>query len=72
MFANAVLSRQLARTSTLGINELEVMSFSIELKDGQVMLGHEPKKGDEPALGKKYGDGRFENAKKAVDEALSN
>ncbi|KAK5123903.1 hypothetical protein LTR85_002099 [Meristemomyces frigidus] len=54
------------------LEELDVMHFKLKVKDGQAMVGDKPKKGNEPALRKKYGEEQYEQAKKAFEEALSN
>jgi len=52
--------------------EVKVMSFNLKLKDGQAMVGDKPKRGNEVALKKKFGDEQYDMAKKAFEEALSN
>ncbi|KAK5675815.1 hypothetical protein LTS10_011546 [Elasticomyces elasticus] len=53
------------------LDEVDLMSFHLKLKDGQAMVGDKPKKGNETALQKKYGDEQYEKAKQAMQEALS-
>ena len=53
------------------LDEVDVMGFHLKLKDGQAMVGEKPKKGNEAALRKKYGDEQYENAESTMQEALS-
>ena len=54
-----------------GLDELEVMSFHLRLKDGEAMVGDKPKKAGEEALRKKFGgDGKYERVRGAFEEAL--
>ena len=53
------------------LEELEVMGFNLKLKDGTAMFGDKPKKANEVALKKKFGDEQYERAKAAFQDALS-
>lgn len=54
-----------------GLEELEVMSFHLRLKDGQAMVSDKPKKAREEALRKKFGgEQNYESARRAFEEAL--
>ena len=48
------------------------MSFNLKLKDGQAMVGDKPKKGNEVALQKKFGNEQYGMTKKSFEEALGN
>ncbi|KAK4542061.1 hypothetical protein LTR36_007092 [Oleoguttula mirabilis] len=52
------------------LDEVEVMHFKLTVKDGQALVGNKPKKGNEAALRKKYGDEQYAQAKAAFEEAL--
>lgn len=53
------------------LDELEVMSFHLRLKDGQAMVGDKPKKAGEEALRKKYGGSeQYIKVRQAFEEAL--
>lgn len=53
------------------LDEVEVMSFNLRLKDGLAMVGDKPKKPNEEALRKKYGGAeQYDKVKKAFEEAL--
>jgi hypothetical protein len=54
-----------------GLDEIEVMSFHLKLKDGQAMVGDKPKKAGEEALIKKYGGNeQYKKAKSTFQDAL--
>ncbi|KAK5689915.1 hypothetical protein LTR97_012675 [Elasticomyces elasticus] len=53
------------------LDEVDLISFHLKLKDGQAMVGDKPKKGNEIALRKKYSDEQYEKAKQAMQEALN-
>lgn len=58
------------RSENDGFDELEVMGFHLKLKDGQALVGDKPKKANESALMKKFGEEAYERAKTAFQEAL--
>ncbi|USW58061.1 hypothetical protein Slin15195_G113800 [Septoria linicola] len=63
--------QQKRREQESELEELDVMSFHLKLKDGEVMVGDKPKKGNEEALSKKYGGEEvYENVKKTMMDAL--
>lgn len=54
-----------------GLEELEVMSFHLRIKDGQAMVGDKPKKAGEEALRKKFGgEEQYEKVRKAFEGPL--
>ncbi|KAK5739427.1 hypothetical protein LTR17_005332 [Elasticomyces elasticus] len=53
------------------LDEVDLMSFHLKLKDGQAMVGDKPKKGNETALRKKYGDEQYDKAKQAMQEGVN-
>ncbi|KAK4897554.1 hypothetical protein LTR27_004698 [Elasticomyces elasticus] len=53
------------------LDEVDLMSFHLKLKDGQAMIGEKPKKGNETALRKKYGDEQYDKAKQAMQEGVN-
>lgn len=53
------------------LDEIEVMSFKLNLKDGQATVGGKPKKAGEEALIKKYGGSEpYEKVKKTFQNCL--
>jgi hypothetical protein len=52
------------------LEELEVMGFHLKLTDGQAVVGDKPKKANESALVKKFGEEAYERVKSAFQEAL--
>lgn len=52
------------------LDELEVMGFHLKLKEGQALVGDKPKKANEAALVKKFGEEAYEKTKHAFEEAL--
>lgn len=53
-----------------GLEELEVMSFKLNVQNGQAMVGGKPKKANEETLKKKYGPEQYDKVKSAFQEAL--
>lgn len=53
------------------LDDIEVMGFHLMLKDGQAMVGEKPRKGDEAALKKKFGEHEYGMVKKAFEDALA-
>jgi hypothetical protein len=51
-------------------DELEVMGFHLKMADGQALVGDEPKKANESALMKKFGEEAYERVKSAFTETL--
>jgi hypothetical protein len=52
------------------LDELEVMGFHLGLTDGQALVGDKPKKANESALMKKFGEEAYGRVKSAFQEAL--
>ncbi|GIZ49293.1 hypothetical protein CKM354_001232500 [Cercospora kikuchii] len=53
------------------LEEVDVMSFHLKLKDGLAVVGDQPKKAKEDTLKKKYGgDENYDKVRKAMLEAL--
>jgi hypothetical protein len=52
------------------LDELEVMGFHLKLTDGQALVGDKPKKANESALVKKFGEEAYERVKAAFTETL--
>lgn len=52
------------------LDELEVMGFHLKLKEGQALVGDKPKKANENALVKKFGEEAYEKTKNAFQDAL--
>jgi hypothetical protein len=52
------------------LDELEVMSFRLKLKDGHVLVGDTPKKANEQTLIKKFGEAAYEQVKKTFRDSL--
>jgi hypothetical protein len=52
------------------LDELEVMGFHLKLKDGHVLVGDKPKKANEQALVKKFGETAYKEAKKTFQDSL--
>lgn len=62
--------KQQEKAAKGGLDEIEVMSFKFSVKDGQAVVSGKPKKGNEAALKKKFGDEEFERVKNVMEEAL--
>lgn len=58
------------RSESDELDELEVMGFHLKLEEGQALVGDKPKKTNEPALIKKFGEEAYEKAKNAFEKAL--
>lgn len=52
------------------LEELEVMSFHLKLKDGHVLVGDKPKKANEQTLIKKFGEAAYERVKETFQDSL--
>ena len=52
------------------LEEVEVMGFHVKLKDGQAMVGDKPKKANEEALKKKYGESAYERVRSTFAASL--
>ena len=52
------------------LDELDVMSFHLKLKDGHVLVGDKPKKANEQTLIKKFGEEAYEQAKETFRDSL--
>jgi len=52
------------------LDELEVMGFHLKLKDGYALVRDKPKKPNEAALEKKFGEAAYKQAKEAFQDAL--
>jgi hypothetical protein len=52
------------------LEELEVMGFHLKLKDGHILVGDKPKKANEPALVKKFGEAAYKQAKETFQGSL--
>lgn len=62
--------REKRREEQAELNEVEVTGFHLKLKDGTAMVGDNPKKGNEEALKKKYGDRQYHMVKATFEESL--
>jgi hypothetical protein len=52
------------------LDELEVMGFHLTLKDGHALVGEKPKKPNEAALVKKFGEIAYRQAREAFQDVL--
>ncbi|CAK3844697.1 Hypothetical predicted protein [Lecanosticta acicola] len=52
------------------LEEVHIMRSHLKLKGGNAVVGDKPKKGNEEALKKKFGDESYEKVKKVMSEAL--
>lgn len=52
------------------LDELDVMSFHLKLKDGYVLIGDKPKTPNEQTLIKKFGEAAYEHAKETFQDSL--
>lgn len=62
--------RQQLRAGNDQLDELEVMGFHLKLKAGQALVSEKPKKANEAALQKKFGDEAYERVRVTFHEAL--
>lgn len=52
------------------LDEVDVMSFRLRLKDGVAMVAEKPKKGNEAGLKKKFGEEEYRQVKRTFEEML--
>ncbi|CAK1367815.1 hypothetical protein CB0940_11447 [Cercospora beticola] len=63
--------QQKRKKEQVELEEVDVMSFHLKLKDGSAVVGDQPKKANEDTLKKKYGgDENYNKVRKAMLEAL--
>lgn len=55
-----------------GAEEIMVMGFNLQLRDGMVVVGGDTKKDNEEPLKKKFGQDEYEKVKHVFEEVLSN
>jgi hypothetical protein len=66
----SVTKKQRKEQSDEELDELEVMGLHLTLADGQALVGDKPKKANESALVKKFGQEAYERVKAAFTETL--
>lgn len=52
------------------LDEIEVMGFHLKLRDGHALVGDKPKKANEQALIKKFGEAAYKHVKETFQDSL--
>lgn len=67
----ASTKREERREAQADLDEINIMSFHLKIKNGNAMVGDKPQKGSEKGLrGKFGGEGEYERCKEVMQEAL--
>ncbi|EME39553.1 hypothetical protein DOTSEDRAFT_56898 [Dothistroma septosporum NZE10] len=69
--SDASEKREKRQEAQADLDEIDVMSFHLKIKDGGAMVGDKPKKGNEEVLKKKYGEEQYAKAKKMFQRSLA-